>query len=61
MPLHEFHCQECGADFELLLKEKDTDLKCPQCCSSNIEKKMSTFGSVFQKGRAFLNQCSPSS
>ncbi|MEW5803239.1 MAG: zinc ribbon domain-containing protein [bacterium] len=61
MPLYEFHCQECGAEFGSLLNEKDTAPQCPKCGSSKTEKRMSAFGSFFRKGKNFLNQCSISS
>jgi len=61
MPIHEFHCRECSADFELLLKEKNPAPQCPQCGSANVEKKMSSFGSMLRKGKDYFSQCSPSS
>lgn len=30
MPIYDYHCSACGAEFELLLRS-DTQPQCPQC------------------------------
>lgn len=45
MPIYEFECLECGAEFETLVKkssEKEA-LKCPACGSSQLADKLSSF------------------
>ena len=37
MPLYDFHCTDCDADFELLMKASDTPA-CPKCGSTAVEK-----------------------
>ncbi|MBI4691162.1 MAG: zinc ribbon domain-containing protein [Nitrospirae bacterium] len=43
MPIFEFKCTKCGEDFEKLIFGNQT-VRCPKCDSSEIKKKMSTFG-----------------
>lgn len=44
MPIYEFICDECGKSFESLVIGFSTDnVKCPDCESSKIKKKISTF------------------
>ena len=47
MPIYEFMCQECGTSFEELVLSSSTleGLKCPECQSKDVKKKMSTFAS----------------
>ena len=43
MPLYNFKCSSCDHEFEELVSNSDTtDLKCPKCASSSIEKKVTT-------------------
>ena len=42
MPMHEYHCQECGDEFELLVRSGDTPA-CPSCQSSRLERLLSMF------------------
>lgn len=44
MPLYEYSCKECGAEFELLVRH-DTRLICPACKSESIER-ISSLNSV---------------
>jgi putative FmdB family regulatory protein len=45
MPIYEFDCQACGDQFEALVFSinKVQNVTCPQCESSNVKKKISTF------------------
>lgn len=42
MPIYEYTCQACEADFEALVFGSDT-VCCPECESEEIKRKMSTF------------------
>jgi putative FmdB family regulatory protein len=43
MPIYEYRCNKCGEEFEkLVFGNKSVD--CPKCSSSDVKKKMSTFG-----------------
>ncbi|MCF7708447.1 MAG: zinc ribbon domain-containing protein [Verrucomicrobia bacterium] len=44
MPIYEFECSKCGSESEMLVKTTDwSDAKCPDCGSTSLEKKLSTF------------------
>ncbi|HXE57909.1 MAG TPA: zinc ribbon domain-containing protein [Gemmatimonadales bacterium] len=40
MPIYEYRCRDCGADFDLLVRS-DTALACPRCGGASLERKMS--------------------
>ena len=40
MPLYEYQCQACNAEFELLVRNDD-DCECPECHSRKLEKQLS--------------------
>lgn len=42
MPIFEYACEECGHEFELLVRS-DTRLECPLCQSTQLEKQLSVF------------------
>jgi putative FmdB family regulatory protein len=47
MPIYEFHCEQCEHDSEILVRSSDwKGTKCPQCGSTKISKKFSTFASA---------------
>jgi len=43
MPLYEYHCNDCGEDFDKLVKfsQSDETQPCPVCGSSHTHKKIS--------------------
>jgi putative FmdB family regulatory protein len=49
MPMFDFHCNECGKDFESLTKPYEP-VVCPHCSAQGAEKKPSILGSYFIKG-----------
>ena len=57
MPIYEFECLRCGAEFETLVKKasEKAELKCPDCESPKIEEKISSFASSSKSGN-----CAPS-
>ncbi len=61
MPLYEFECRSCGAEFEkLVLKAAEAEnVKCPSCDSKEVEEKISSFASVCRNGASSSN-CAPS-
>jgi putative FmdB family regulatory protein len=41
MPIFEFHCNDCGKDFERLVFGGDPQVECPVCNKPNCERLMS--------------------
>lgn len=40
MPLFDYHCPACGADFERLVRS-DTVVACPSCGATQVERQVS--------------------
>ena len=63
MPIFEYRCTSCEAQFEkLVFRLDDTDIECPACKSRRVEKKMSA-ASVMSGSRSkgmSGNSCAPS-
>lgn len=53
MPIFEFHCNDCGKDFEKLVFGSDNDINCPGCEKTNVEKLMSSC--AFKVGQNFTS------
>jgi putative FmdB family regulatory protein len=53
MPLFDFRCKNCGAEFEALVLGSDRPC-CPECGKNDLEKLMSTFA-VGGKGERDAN------
>ncbi|MFT3816439.1 MAG: zinc ribbon domain-containing protein [Rubrivivax sp.] len=45
MPIYEYACEECGTEFELLVRS-NTRLECPTCQSTQLEKQLSVFATA---------------
>ncbi len=47
MPVYEYHCGKCGADFEELVPQSNgpKSMKCPKCSAAGATRKFSTFAS----------------
>ena len=45
MPIYEYHCDDCGTDFEKLLRRssESEDLRCPSCGEKRLTIRLSTF------------------
>ncbi|MBN2583054.1 MAG: zinc ribbon domain-containing protein [Planctomycetes bacterium] len=54
MPIYEFHCDDCGADFEELFRSVRERRRpsCDKCGSGNVHKKFSTFATSSADGRS---------
>jgi len=55
MPLFEFECTECAQPFEELVlnSSRVEEVICPDCGSSHVRKKISTFASKIAGNGAF--------
>jgi len=49
MPIYEYECSRCRAEFELLVRS-DRDIECPECHSTRLERKLSVVASPNGKG-----------
>ena len=48
MPIFEYQCRNCQDDFEKIVFNTHTEVKCPRCQSKKVTKKVSAFS--FQSG-----------
>jgi putative FmdB family regulatory protein len=64
MPLYEFRCAECGAEFEKLVRRAGAydNVACPVCESRSVEEMLSTFASPAKAGSSKVSSsgCRPS-
>jgi putative FmdB family regulatory protein len=45
MPIYEYACQECGNEFEMLVRSSSVP-DCPSCHSTALDKKLSVFSAT---------------
>jgi putative FmdB family regulatory protein len=56
MPLYDYHCKACDAEFELLVRSASVPA-CPQCTSTDLQRRVSltapqgTSGAIMAAGR----------
>ncbi len=43
MPVYEFRCQDCGADFTVRVARMGDTAPCPKCGSLKVGRRMSSF------------------
>lgn len=58
MPIYEFICEECGYEFEELCIKNCEEIKCPNCNTKKIKKKLSCF--AFKSGSTFRSSSNKS-
>ncbi|MCX5851117.1 MAG: zinc ribbon domain-containing protein [Deltaproteobacteria bacterium] len=60
MPIYEYHCRQCGHEFEMLRQasEKDSSVKCPHCGRKKAKKMMSLFGGGGVRTGGACSSCS---
>jgi putative FmdB family regulatory protein len=59
MPIFEYKCDKCGAQFENLVKNADEKVVCSKCGSKKVVKQLSSFSASVKEGGN--NSCSVSS
>ena len=58
MPIYEYKCEDCKANFELLVKTGDDTVECLGCGGTNLQKKVSTTSSKSNCGDGGCTSCS---
>lgn len=58
MPIYEYACHQCGSEFEALVRSS-TQPECPQCHSTELEKKLSVFATATSGSEAMSASASP--
>lgn len=56
MPIYRYECQDCGADFETLVRASDTP-SCPSCGSARLEQQLSLIAAPAKSGSADIPPC----
>jgi len=61
MPIFEYRCSRCGAEFEKLVLRVSGNLEvtCKNCGSSEVTEKVSTFASVTAGSAGAASACAP--
>lgn len=57
MPIYEYKCNECGVEFENMLSfsESDKKVKCENCKSNDVQKRISKSVNVHYKCGGFYS------
>ncbi len=58
MPIYEYACEDCGHQFETLVKS-GTVAQCPRCHSSELAKQLSVFATTSAAGKAAASMPPP--
>ena len=63
MPIYEFECPKCHADFDELVRSAEAvkDVACPNCGSRKVKKKLSSFASKVSSASSSVSAaaCAP--
>jgi putative FmdB family regulatory protein len=63
MPIYEYQCQECGEEFEKLVRSISSvhEVECPRCGGKKVKKAFSLFGTQSSSsGGLSTGTCAPS-
>ena len=63
MPIYEYQCQECGKEFEKLVRSISStpEVECPHCGAKKVKKAFSLFGTQSSSsGSLSTGMCAPS-
>jgi putative FmdB family regulatory protein len=63
MPIYEYQCQECGEEFEKLVRSISStpEVECPRCGGKKVKKAFSLFGTQSSSsGSLSTGTCVPS-
>jgi putative FmdB family regulatory protein len=55
MPIYEYHCPDCEANFEKLVPLSRTHEQppCPKCSGGRTQKRLSTFAAIRSSGNGY--------
>ena len=56
MPIFEYQCKSCNDSFEVLVRS-NASIACPDCGSSAVEKKFSSFSSHVKQSADAMPMC----
>ncbi|MBL0123353.1 MAG: zinc ribbon domain-containing protein [Betaproteobacteria bacterium] len=56
MPIYEYQCRDCNKEFEKLMRSSTPAPACPQCGSTALQKKLSTFAAVTAASSTTFNE-----
>ena len=62
MPIYEYQCQECGKEFEKLIRSISStpEVECPHCGGKKVKKAFSLFGTrSSSSGSLSTGTCAP--
>ena len=61
MPIYEFLCKKCEAEFEELLpaSRMDDEIPCPECGDTHVRRLLSAFGAFSKQSSACDPACGP--
>ena len=62
MPIYEYACDDCGEQFEKLVRmsTQDSEVDCPQCGARHSKRRVSLMAAVGHGGAASSAVCAPS-
>ena len=58
MPIYEYGCNECGHEFETLVRS-DTVPDCPRCHSTALERRLSVFATAGSAAGTIVHRGGP--
>lgn len=61
MPIYEYTCPQCSADFEKLLRRTDDPVSCPSCGAASPRRRLSSFSFSAPSAACDSGGCSPCS
>jgi putative FmdB family regulatory protein len=50
MPIYEYHCEDCGAEYEKIVLSKAQEIACPKCKSTKNKLQLSVFATSSGSG-----------
>ena len=56
MPIYEYHCDTCARDSEVFVRNRSQKLRCPECGSTRLQRRLSAFAA----GKAGVKTPTPS-